>query len=91
MSLAQLNTGIPVIKPDRQEIPLNNTDNINVDLPYIIKTLICVHVDGASPAIIDRYNYFRNAENNSTLLIHFAETYNTSIRLNIVYIGANEK
>ena len=86
-AIKSLNTNLCVIQTDERLIALDNSDTIIVELQYVIKTLICVHTNGETPAVIDRYNYnYDSNSKNSKLLLHFADTYNIPVRIRIVYI-----
>ncbi len=87
-ALNSLNTSLELTKIQANEhiITLSNVNIIAVDLPYTVNTLICIYINGETPAIIDRYNHYpASAGTPNKLLIHFAEAYNATIRIKVVY------
>lgn len=85
-AISMLNTNVTRVQSNQQEI-IVDANQINITLPHRIKILICIHIDGYAPAIIDRYNY--STSNNETVItVHFAEIPNDKVRIRTVYVAA---
>lgn len=86
-TINELNTSLITVKSEQHEIIVDSVQT-NIILPHKVKILICVHVDGYAPAIIDRYNYSITASNETIITVHFADIPNDKVRIRAVYVSA---
>lgn len=83
-TINELNTSLITVKSEQHEVIVDSAQ-INIILPHKVKILICVHVDGYAPTIIDRYNYSITANNETIITVHFADIPNEKVRIRAVY------